>query len=354
MRLRSITVPRSIPPTPGSIDRSFNDGAYSVEWNQLFEDGVTLGRRAVIVLWLGIMGKLMSELDVRSLSGLQVDIAKMILDGIASGRWKAGAHISDFKLAQELGTSRTPVRNVLQLLEKHGLLERRHQQGFHFHNIDPVRFDAFRRELPGSSNEQLLEEIMMARANGAIADEASEAELASQFGASRGAVRKALLRLAADGLAERRPGHGWRCAERLDNGQAVDESYAFRVIIECAAVKEPGFRIDRTAFAALRAEQEMLRDAPPATIVRSEWFEANARFHATVVSWSGNRFLQQAIHRQNSLRRMTEYAEFTTLAPDRIRKAAEDHLAILDAIDTGDNDRAAAILHRHLSRSQHA
>lgn len=294
----------------------------------------------------------MRELDVQSLSGLQVDIAKNILDGIASGRWKAGAHISDFKLAQELGTSRTPVRNVLQLLEKHGLLERRHQQGFHFQDIDPARFNAFRRELPGSSNEQLLEEIMMARAKGAIAHEASEAELASQFGTSRATVRKALLRLAADGLAERRPGHGWRFAECLDNTQAVNESYAFRVIIECAAVREPEFRVDRAAFAALKAEQEALRDTPPARIDRSEWFEANARFHATVVSWSGNRFLQQAIHRQNSLRRMTEYAEFTTLAPDRIRKAAQDHLAILDAIDAGDNERAAEILHRHLSRTR--
>ena len=40
----------------------------------------------------------------------------------------------------------------------------------------------------------------------------------------------------------------------------------------------------------------------------------------------------------------------TQLTLARIRKAARDHLAILDAIEIGDRETAAQILDRHLSR----
>nr|WP_272954087.1 GntR family transcriptional regulator [Agrobacterium pusense] len=192
---------------------------------------------------------------------------------------------------------------------------------------------------------------MHARANGLIGSEASETELLEHFGTSRGVVRRTLMRLSAEGLAERRDGHGWRFAECLDNRQAVNESYAFRAIIECGAVMEDTFRVDMEMLLALESEQTALLNAPLASIEGSAWFEANARFHETVVSWANNRFLEQAIRRQNSLRRMTEYAEFVELSEAGVRKAARDHLAILEAIKSDDRKLASAILFRHLSRS---
>ncbi|WP_404406763.1 GntR family transcriptional regulator [Pelagibacterium halotolerans] len=193
--------------------------------------------------------------------------------------------------------------------------------------------------------------MMIARANGAIGDEASEAELAEQFDVTRGTVRRALMRFSAEGLAERRPGHGWRFAECLDNKQAVNESYAFRIIIECGAVEERDFRADPEQLGALQAQQKQLLEMPISQVSGTDWFEANANFHETVVSWSQNRFLVQAIRRQNSLRRMTEYAEFTQISEEGIRRAARDHIAILDAIAADDTKLAAAILYRHLSRT---
>lgn len=289
-------------------------------------------------------------LESSELSSLQIEVARKLMPIIRSGRWAIGEKISDAALAREFGISRTPVRQVLQFLAEKGLLAQTDNRGFVLLRV-PAGDDRFEEMVPPSGVDTLYRQIMHARANGLIGSEASETELLEHFGTSRGVVRRTLMRLSAEGLAERRDGHGWRFAECLDNRQAVNESYAFRAIIECGAVMEDTFRVDLGALEALEAEQTTLLNAPLASIEGSAWFEANARFHETVVSWSHNRFLEQAIRRQNSLRRMTEYAEFAELSEAGVRKAARDHLAILEAIKADDRKLASAILFRHLSRS---
>lgn len=289
-------------------------------------------------------------LETGELSSLQIEVARKLMPIIRGGRWAAGEKISDAVLAREFGISRTPVRQVLQFLTEKGMLAQIDNRGFALVRA-PAENDRLDELVPPSGVDTLYRQIMHARANGLIGSEASETELLEHFGTSRGVVRRTLMRLSAEGLAERRDGHGWRFAECLDNRQAVNESYAFRAIIECGAVMEDTFRVDMDMLLALESEQTALLNAPLASIEGSAWFEANARFHETVVSWANNRFLEQAIRRQNSLRRMTEYAEFAELSEAGVRKAARDHLAILEAIKSDDRKLASAILFRHLSRS---
>ena len=294
----------------------------------------------------------MSATSIKSaegLSNLQAEIAHKILTLAQDGHWKEGEHVSETPLAKLLGTSRTPVRSVLIHLEERGLFTKIPNIGFRYQGL-PAENDNLSAMLPKSETETLYERVMTARASGEIAPEVSEAELADHFGVTRGMIRLVLMRFANAGLAERRTGHGWRFAETLDNPAAINASYGFRVIVECGAVRDPGFRPDLGQLAELRAQQQRLHDTPVHRIAGAEWFEANANFHATVVGWAHNRFLSEAITRQNSLRRMTEVVEFTELSADRIRKAARDHLAILDAIEAGDTEAAAQILDRHLSR----
>jgi DNA-binding GntR family transcriptional regulator len=291
-----------------------------------------------------------SEMPAIGLSNLQAEIAHKILTLARDGHWAEGEHVSETPLAALLGTSRTPVRHVLTLLEERGLFTKVPNVGFRFHG-QPAENDRLTALLPQSETETLYDRVMMARASGEIPSEASEAELAEHFGATRGMIRLVLMRFANAGLAERRTGHGWRFAETLDNPEAINASYGFRVIIECGALRDPGFRPDLAQLSELRAQQQRLHDTPVDRITGGEWFEANASFHATVVGWAQNRFLSEAIARQNSLRRMTEVVEFIELSANRIRKAARDHLAILDAVEDGDTEAAARILDRHLSRT---
>ena len=286
--------------------------------------------------------------DTTTLSALQIEVAHKLIALIRSGRWSVGEKISDAVLAREFAISRTPIRQVLQHLVARGFLAQR-DRGFTLER-DSADFDGADDLVPPSGGEQLYRQVLQARASGRIGDEATEAELFDLLGAPRSVIRRTLNRLSSEGLAERREGHGWRFAECLDNRQAVNESYAFRTIIECGAVQEDAFRADPEELATLENEQRALLGASLETLKGSDWFEANARFHETVVSWSGNRFLVRAIQMQNSLRRMTEYTEFTELTETGLRRAARDHLGILRAIQAGDRKLAAALLTRHLSR----
>lgn len=282
------------------------------------------------------------------LSTLQVDVAHKLISLIRGGRWAVGEKISDAGLAREFAISRTPVRQVLQYLAGHGFIAQR-ERGFTLER-SPAEFDPVDDLFPQSGGEQLYRKILQARANGLIGTEVTEAELFELFDAPRGAVRRILARLSSEGLAERREGHGWRFAECLDNSQTINESYAFRTIIECGAIQEDTFHADPDELANLAEEQRALLGIPLEELQGSEWFEANARFHETLVSWSNNRFLIRAIQLQNNLRRMTEYSEFTDLTETGLRRAARDHLSILEAIRLGDRRLASALLLRHLSR----
>lgn len=192
---------------------------------------------------------------------------------------------------------------------------------------------------------------MAARASGEIGEEVSETELVERFSTTRGAVRRTLMRLSAEGLVDRRRGHGWQLAECLVTDRAVDESYEFRLIVECGALLVPGYRPDPAQLATLKNEQADIAARPISNIERSDWFNANASFHETIVAWSGNRFLIQSVRRQNSLRRMTELSDFSHISERRPREACADHLAILDEIGRGDFAFASALLGRHLRRA---
>lgn len=284
------------------------------------------------------------------LSSLQTDVAHKVAGLIKQGRWQPGERISDSALAKELSVSRSPVRFVLTLLAHYGLVAHLPGRGFQLVRtmLPDETIDAL---VPQAGTERLVNRLMEARASGAIGEEVSESELVEQFGTTRGAVRRALMQFAAEGLAERLPGHGWRFAESLDNDRAVNESYAFRLVVECGALLQPGYAPREEELEAVRREQNEILRKPVDQLARDDWFNANANFHETVVSWAGNRFFTQAVRRQNQLRRMTEYADFGKLGEQRLREACRDHLRILDAIEEGDHEFAAALLRRHIARS---
>jgi DNA-binding GntR family transcriptional regulator len=202
--------------------------------------------------------------------------------------------------------------------------------------------------IPSSAGEDLYSLVMSERASGRLAAQVSEAELSARYRTTRGSVRRVLMRLAAEGLAERQRGHGWRFAEALDTDAAIAESYAFRIAVECASLRQPGYAVDPAKMAQLRRAHERILTLPAGSVNRAEWYRVNSSFHEALAGWSGNRFILQAVRQQNSLRQINEYAEFPSLAPARIGQSCREHLGILDALQAGDLSFAEALLKRHL------
>ncbi|MCX8995902.1 GntR family transcriptional regulator [Rhizobiaceae bacterium BDR2-2] len=284
-----------------------------------------------------------------ALSNLQADVARKVFALIKQGRWGVKERISETALARELSVSRTPVRQALQLFLSQGLIEHSATRGFQLAR-DP-REVSMEDVIGESETETLYNQFMEARAAGRIGEEVSEAELLEQFSTTRGAVRRTLMRMSMEGLVSRRAGHGWQFVECLVSKEAVDESYEFRLIIECNALLVPGYAPKRDQLQALIREQEAMLTRPIQEISRTEWFSINARFHESIVAWSNNRFLTQSLERQNSLRRMTELSDFSHLSEPRLRESAQEHLTILRTIEAGDYNFASALLRRHLSRA---
>ncbi|GAB3125422.1 GntR family transcriptional regulator [Novispirillum itersonii] len=289
----------------------------------------------------------MTDLPPKRSSSLQQELARQIMALIRAGEWGEGERLPEQTLSRRLEVSRTPVRFALKILEQNGVLRQEPGRGFVLvqavGDIGPAEAD-----LPTPQSEDLYQRMVADRSTGRLGSDVSEAELAERYATAKGIVRRVLLRLAAEGLATRQRGHGWKFAETLETEAAVDESYAFRITIECGALRQPGFRVEPEALHALRQAQRALLKAAPDTISREVWFQANSAFHETLVAWSNNRFFLQAMRQQNSLRRMQEYAGFSRLSPLWIRRSCEGKLRILDALEEGDVQFAEALLRRQL------
>ncbi|PRD51717.1 GntR family transcriptional regulator [Phyllobacterium myrsinacearum] len=282
-----------------------------------------------------------------TVSDLQIEIARQIVSLASSERWPVGERVSDFALARRLGVSRSPIRSALALLASRGVLAHAPGRGYVLALLPDGNGD-IDGIAPPSELEDIHKRLMADRATGAIPMEVSETQLAERYDATRGTIRKVLLRFAAEGLVQRQRGHGWAFAESLDTDQVEEESYQFRMILECGALRHPGFRADKDHLASIRAAQADIMRIPPASVQRDQWFSVNASFHEALAVWSGNRFLVQAVRQQNSLRRITEYAYFERLPHERIRQVCIEHIAILDALSENDLTFAEALLRRHI------
>lgn len=86
-----------------------------------------------------------------------------------------------------------------------GIVSQTPNRGYQLHRL-PEADELNDKLIPPAEAEELYRRLMSSRASGAIEDEVSEAELADQLGATRGAIRRVLMRFATEGLAERLPG----------------------------------------------------------------------------------------------------------------------------------------------------
>ncbi|MFP3711776.1 GntR family transcriptional regulator, partial [Paraburkholderia sp. SIMBA_009] len=77
----------------------------------------------------------------------------------------------------------------------------------------------------GPTQDELYRRLIADRATRVLPDQFTERELLQRYPAPRSVLAKALLQLSADGLLEKRKGHGWQFAPSLENREALDESY---------------------------------------------------------------------------------------------------------------------------------
>ncbi|WP_326537830.1 GntR family transcriptional regulator [Pseudorhodoferax sp.] len=276
-------------------------------------------------------------------------VSRYILDQALAGGYENGRHMTEADLAGRLGISRTPVRAALRFLHERALLAHTPNRGYTL-VADRAVLGRVRRELPEDEEKTLYYRLLRDRLAGKLPTRVNELELAQAYGAPRPLLRTVLTTLLQDGVLRGRHYQRWEFTETLDSVESERESYRFRLVVECAGLREPGFQVDQERLLACRERQQSLL-AQASRYSWMDFFEANAQFHELLASASGNRFILDAVQQQNRLRRMSDLSDYPLVNIALLHKSCREHLEILDAVEDHDPATAAERMHRHLSRA---
>jgi DNA-binding GntR family transcriptional regulator len=271
--------------------------------------------------------------------------ARQILDQAIAGRFEAGDRLTELALTARLGISRTPVRAALQFLHQRGLLAHAPHRGYTL-QASQAELSRVQRALPQDEASSFYYQLLRDRTAGRIGAQVTERELEQAYGQRATLVREVLVRMLQHGIVRGRRGQRWEFADALD-ADSERESYRFRMVLECAALTEPGFRMDPERLAACRQRQQALIHHA----TRRSWldfFEANAEFHELLAGASGNRFMLKAVQEQNRLRRISDLSDYPLVNVERLRESCQEHLAMLDAVERGRQKEAAQLMRAHL------
>lgn len=279
-----------------------------------------------------------------SASALSQQLALQIAGHIRSSNLVPGAHLAEQQLADIFKVSRSPVRRALEALEKTGIVEQARHRGYFLKKIPALQGKTI-AETANLAEERYLR-IADDRLAGHLGDNITETALMRRYEMPRRELQRILHRMEKEGWVERKPGHGWRFAALADSVEAHGQSYRFRMLFEPAALLEPTFRIDRAEFERIRRDQQMLLDGGVMRLSRAQLFHMGSDFHETLMGFSRNRFMIDAIKRVNTMRRLLEYRAHY----DRERFAGQcrEHLHLLNLLKQDTRENAARYLRKHL------
>ncbi|MDM0006048.1 GntR family transcriptional regulator [Variovorax sp. J22G73] len=276
-------------------------------------------------------------------------VSRYILDQALAGGYENGRHMTEADLAGRLGISRTPVRAALRFLHERALLAHVPNRGYTL-VADREALGRARREMPEDEEKTLYYRLLRDRLAGKLPTRVNELELAQTYAVPRPLLRTVLTTLLQDGVLRGRHYQRWEFTETLDSVESERESYRFRLTVECAGLREPGFQVDLQRLLACRERQQGLL-VHASRYSWMDFFEANAQFHELLASASGNRFFLDAVQQQNRLRRMSDLSDYPLVNIDLLHKSCHEHLEILDAVERNDLATAAEHMRLHLSRA---
>lgn len=167
--------------------------------------------------------------------------------------------------------------------------------------------------------------------------------LAEQFGVSATPVREAMLDLVNEGIVVAVPNKGYRVAELSDD--ELDQITQLRRLLEVPTVVALAGTLSTTDLRALRAIARRIRDAAASADVVA-YVEADRELHLALLAHSGNPRLVDLVGRLRDQSRL--YGLEQLAAEGVLVESANEHLALLDAVESGDRGMVEEVLDHHL------
>ncbi|RYH08502.1 GntR family transcriptional regulator [Tropicimonas sp. IMCC6043] len=258
---------------------------------------------------------------------------------------------SESVIAEHLSVSRTTVRAVLDRLRAQGLIawNGRYKTVLRA----PQGTDRFGDEETQTTAQKIETRFMEYVLGGDLEPGAvlRESELARTFGTSPSAVREFLIRFSRFGLIEKQPNRHWvlrgftrAFAIELFDVREMFELKAFEVLL--ADGPESAARAELIAMApAFREVAE--RDTASALALP----RLDERFHRLLMELLKNRFADDFFEIVPLIFHY-HYRWNKADEAERNRVACREHLAIIEALDAGDDRAALALFRVHLASSR--
>lgn len=204
-----------------------------------------------------------------------------------------------------------------------------------FQSIQPQR-----RRLADEVYDQLVQAIMDREIK--PDDTLVQEKLAADMQISRTPVREALMRLEQEGVLEVSKRGSFRLY-RMDD-QEVKELYQSRAAVEGQCARILAVRGDPDDIARLRTIVEREEDLSEHSA--RAYFEANRNIHRSFVEMAQNRFLLEMF--DMIWGKAMAFHLFATIEKVDLRHSLGAHMALVDAIETGDRTAALEVFTNHI------
>ncbi|MBB5597090.1 DNA-binding GntR family transcriptional regulator [Neomicrococcus lactis] len=197
----------------------------------------------------------------------------------------------------------------------------------------------------GKSAAELSQELRAAIMRGDFVSNQRlvEADIAHDFGASRGNVRAALAELSVEGLIERIPNRGARV--RSVTVEEAIEIVEVRGAIESLCARKAAEKITPAHEAELRELGREMERAVAAGDIEA-YTRGNERLHARLIEIADQHTAAVTIERLQG--QAVRYQFRLSTVSGRPQVSLPEHLAIIEAVCAGDGDAAALAMQRHL------
>lgn len=216
----------------------------------------------------------------------------------------------------------------------------------------PLTFDHGRRRQ--SIAEAVLAEIFHGRLR--AGQRLVTQSLADRFSVSHTPIREALIELAALGVIELLPNRGG--VVRPVTARDVWEVCEVRRVLECEAARAASGRVPAGVLAGFREEILRLRQADQTPrLVVEQARDVDSRLHDAIASCGGNTFLAKEIARLKivfrAFRDVAWEQEEARNDLGRVTQEADEHLAMIDALQSGDPDAAVEAMATHIRSGEY-
>lgn len=207
----------------------------------------------------------------------------------------------------------------------------------------PIAIDR-RRSVPPQVYEVLREKILTVQLK--PGKSINERGLADWLGVSRTPIREAINRLATNGLIAIVPNVGTSVS--LINVARVKEFNLIRSSLETMIVRHAAENMDESAAKALGEliERQMATLDPPDLIQN---IVVDSAFHETIAEISGLSATWSIL--QHAMDEILRVRYLSVRLPRPLKEPIDEHLAILDALETGDPERCERAMKAHLDAS---